>query len=401
MTAYVEILRHPRMAALLGAALIARLPFGINGLAIVLFLREETGSFSVAGAVAGSLALGAGVGAPFMGRVVDRHGPRMLLPLAAGNATGIVTLFALGSSNASAVVLMATALLTGFLYPPSPSVLRARFPELLHDRPELVQSAYALDSVLLELSFVGGPLLVAVVVAAVGPGEALLFSAAAVLTGVTVFVSALPSDGHLGLRGHGAGGLLGVLRAPGISTLVVTMFPIGFALGSLEVSVPAFSHDEGRPELAGVLLALWAVASAAGGLVYGARRSRSPLAVVHQRLTILLPLGFAAPLLAFSIPMMALMLVPAGVLIAPIIATRNQLANEAAPPGTKTEALTWPLTALVAGLASGAAAGGALIDSSGWHAAVLAAVVAAAVGGLVATVRRGTLRTALAAAQSS
>jgi predicted MFS family arabinose efflux permease len=399
MTAYLEILRHPRMATLLGAALIARLPFGINGLAIVLFLREQTGSFSVAGAVAGSLALGAGFGAPFMGRVVDRRGPRMLLPLAAGNATGIVTLFVLGSSNAPAGVLMATALLTGFLYPPSPSVLRARFPELLQDRPDLVLSAYALDSVLLELSFVCGPLLVAAVVAAVGPGEALLFSAAAVLTGVTVFVSALPADGHQGLRGH-VGGLLGVLRAPGISTLVLTMFPIGFALGSLEVSVPAFSHDEGRPELAGVLLAIWAIASAVGGLVYGARRTRSPLAVVHQRLTILLPLGFAAPLLASSIPMMALLLVPAGVLIAPIIATRNQLANEAAPPGTKTEALTWPLTALVAGLASGAAAGGALIDTSGWHAAVLAAVLGAAAGGLIATARRASLRTALAAAQS-
>jgi predicted MFS family arabinose efflux permease len=266
---------------------------------------------------------------------------------------------------------------------------------LLREKPELVQSAYALDSVLLELAFVGGPLLVAVIMTAIGPGAALVLSAGAVLTGVTIFVSALPPDRDIEVH-EDVRGLLGVLRTPGIATLVLTMFPVGFALGSLEVSVPAFSHDESRPELAGVLLAVWSISSAAGGLVYGVRPWRSPLAVIHHRLTLLLPLAFVPPLFASSIPVMALMLVPAGVLIAPIIATRNELASEAAPPGTKTEALTWPLTALVAGLSSGAALGGVLIDSSGWHAAVGAAVIGAGMAGAIATARRDSLRAALA-----
>ena len=316
--------------------------------------------------------------------------------MACGNATGLLTILALGSSGAPAAVLMAIAALTGFSYPPSPSVLRARFPDLLRDRPDLVQSAYALDSVLLELAFVGGPLLVALMVTIIGPGAALAVSAAAVLTGVAIFVSALPDERHEVAR-EDVRGLLGVLRVPGITTLVLTMFPVGFAFGALEVSVPAFSLEESRPELAGVLLAIWAIASAVGGFVYGVRPRRSPLAVVHHRLTLLLPLAFVPPLLAPSIPVMALMLIPAGVLIAPIIATRNELASATAPPGTKTEALTWPLTALVAGLSSGAAIGGVLIDSSGWHAAVLAAVVGAAAGATIATARRGTLRAALAA----
>src|SRR5918992_559846 len=102
MSVYMRILRHPRMAALYGAALVARLPIGINGLAVVLFLREETGSFAVPGAVAGGLALGMGVGAPFMGRLVDRLGARVLLPLALGNAAGILSLLALGHAGAPA-----------------------------------------------------------------------------------------------------------------------------------------------------------------------------------------------------------------------------------------------------------------------------------------------------------
>jgi predicted MFS family arabinose efflux permease len=395
MAAYVELLKDRRIATLMGATLVARLPVGINGLAIVLFLREETGSFATAGAVAGALMLGLGIGAPIMARVVDRRGFRILLLLAAGNATGLLGIVALGSSGAPTAVLMAIAALTGFSFPPSPSVLRARFPELLREKPELVQPAYALDSVLLELAFVGGPLLVAVIMTAIGPGAALVLSAGAVLTGVTIFVSALPPDRDTEVH-EDFRGLLGVLRTPGIATLVLTMFPVGFALGSLEVSVPAFSHDESHPELAGVLLAIWSIASAAGGFVYGVRPRRWPLAVLHQRLTLLLPLAFVPPLLAPSIPVMALMLIPAGILIAPIIATRNELASTTAPPGTKTEALTWPLTALVAGLSAGAAAGGVLIENSGWHAAVGAAVVGAAIGGMIATARRGTLRAALA-----
>jgi predicted MFS family arabinose efflux permease len=400
MNQYLRILRHPGMATLLGAAMVARLPFSINALGIVLFLREQTGEFSAAGAVAGAMALGAGCGAPVMGRIVDRRGSRVLLLLAAGNATGVLSLLALGSSDAPLPLLMAVAFVAGFSYPPSPSVLRARFPELLGDQPELVPSAYALDSVLLELSFVCGPLLVAAVVATVGPGAALVLSAASVVGGVAVFVAALPPDEHPIGHVH-ARSLLSVLRAPGISTLVMTMVPVGFAIGSMQVSLPAFTHDESHPELAGVLLATWSISAACGGFVYGLRQTGPDLAVLHHRLTLMLPLALLLPLMAPSIPVMALLLMPAGSLIAPIIATRNQLASEAAPPGTKTEALTWPLTALVAGLSSGTALGGILIDSGSWRTAIFAGVLGAAAASVIATTRRTSLRAAVATARSS
>jgi MFS family permease len=399
MSAYARILRHPRMAGLFAAALVARLPVGINGLAVVLFLREQTGSFSVPGAVAGGLALGIGLGAPFMGRLVDRLDARVLLPLAAGHASGLLALVGLGYADAPALLLVATAVATGAMYPPSPSVLRARFPELLRQEPALVPAAYALDSVLLEVTFVCAPLIVVVAVALLGAGAALVVSATTVLLGVTAFVWLLPADEPLGGRAEDTG-LLGVLRAPGIRTLVMTMLPVGFAIGALEVAVPAFSHAESRAELAGVLLATWSLGSAAGGLVYGARVRRTSLSLVHMRLTLLLPLGFLPLLIAPSMTAMALLLIPAGVFIAPIIASRNELASRAAPAGTKTEALTWPLTALVGGIALGAAAGGALIDGSGWRAAALAAVLGAAVGGLVATARRETLQAAVAPAST-
>jgi len=91
---------------------------------------------------------------------------------------------------------------------------------------------------------------------------------------------------------------------------------------------------------------------------------------------------------------MGLLVVLAGLPIAPLIATRNELAGVVALPGSETEAFTWPLTALVAGVALGAAVSGALADGPGWQASVLAAVVASALGALVTVGRRATLRPA-------
>jgi MFS family permease len=392
---YLAVLRAGRIGWLELATLIGRLPIGISGLAVVLFLKEETGSFAPGGAVAGGMALGIGIGAPLMGRWVDRRGTGVLMLLAAGHAAGILGLIVLGKAHAPTAALVADAVLTGAAFPPSPSVMRARFPQLLRDHPHLMQSAYALDSVLLEISFVSAPLLVAVVVAVLDPAAALSLGAVAVIAGTAMFVSLLPKDceppPHDGERD-----VLGPLRSPGIRALVITMLPVGFGIGAVEVSLPAFSEAEGHRELAGILLATWSIGSAIGGFTYGVRPRAMSVARAHLRFTMLLPLGFLPALLAPSMVAMALLIVPAGLFIAPIIATRNELASTIAPPGTATEALTWPLTTLVGGIAIGAAVGGALADAEGWRAVLVAAVVAAGMGAAVATSRRATLAAATA-----
>ncbi len=92
---YLEILRTPTVARLFGASLLARLPMGINGLAIVLLVQAETGSFGAAGAASGALALGTGLGAPLTARLIDTRGPRALLSLAAGCSAGLIAVIVL------------------------------------------------------------------------------------------------------------------------------------------------------------------------------------------------------------------------------------------------------------------------------------------------------------------
>ena len=105
MKRYADILRSPHVAALVASALLARLPIGINALAIVLYLREQTGSFAIAGAVSGMLAAGSGFGAPIQGRLVDRIGARrVLLPLAVVHAVALGAIVALTELGAPSSV---------------------------------------------------------------------------------------------------------------------------------------------------------------------------------------------------------------------------------------------------------------------------------------------------------
>jgi MFS family permease len=177
-----------------------------------------------------------------------------------------------------------------------------------------------------------------------------------------------------------------------VRTLVLTMLPVGIAFGILEITLTAFATHEGHRDLAGLLLTAWALASAAGGIVYGARPRRGSASDAHLRIALVLPLGLLPLLLATSPATMALLVLPAGIFIAPLLATRNELAGQVAPPGTEIEAYTWPLTAIIAGIAAGAGIAGAIVDAAGWRAAAATAVGFAVVGSVLALTRRGTLR---------
>jgi MFS family permease len=381
------------MARLYSAMIVARMPIGIDGLALVLFLRHEGRSFGVAGATAGAMALGNALGAPVAARLIDRLGARVLAALAVVHSAGLGVVIALGVSGAPFALLLPVTFLVGGALPPISSVLRAAYNTLLAHERRLIPSAFALEAVLTEFVFVLGPLGTAALVWLVSAAAALVFSAFCCIVGAAWFLAELPRE-IVDRRLERDPGLswAGALRAPGMQTIVIAMVPVGFAFGAIEVTLPAFADEEGNRQLAGVLIAIWSIGSAVGGLLYGARPRLLPLRTMHLWSAAFVPLGMASLALASTPVAMGFLVILAGLPIAPLIATRNELAGVVALPGSETEAFTWPLTALVSGVALGAAAAGALADGSGWRAGVLAAVVMSAAGALVSVGRRGTLR---------
>jgi len=389
---YAAVLRAPHVAALIAATVLARFPIGINALAVVLYVKAERGSFAVAGVVAGALAAGSGLGAPVQGRLVDAFGQRrVLVPLAVVHAAALGALVASTEAGASTPVLVACGLVAGFAIPPTSSVLRSMWPTLLREQPELVQAAYALDSVMIELIFIAGPLLTALIAMLLSPQAALAVSAACVMVGTAAFTALPPSRAVQPQRDRPPAGLLGALSSPGVRTLVLTSLPAGIGIGICEVALPAFSDASGEAAMAGLLLACWSLGSVIGGLTYGALPNRPPLDRVHIVVTALLPISLLPMAAAPSVLVMALLVLPGGLFVAPLLATRNELVGWVAPAGARTEAYTWPLTAFVGGIAIGSALAGVIVEETSWRTAFLAAGAIAALGTAVAVARRGTV----------
>jgi MFS family permease len=386
---YADILRAPHVLALVASSLLARLPIGINALAIVLYLRQETGSFAVAGAVSGSLALGSGIGAPVQGRLVDRIGARrVLMPVAVVHAVALGAVVGFTELGAPTVVLLMCGFVAGFAIPPTSSVLRASWTDLVE--PRLHQAAYALDSTMVELIFITGPLLTAIIAGLTNPAGALIVSAIAVITGTAIF-TALPATRNFRRDDSGERHWLGALSSPGVRALVFASVPTGVGIGMLEVGIPAFSRAEGAAAAAGALLAIWSFGSGIGGLLYGTLPRRGGVQGMHLLVAGLMPLTLLPLAFAPSVWVMALLVIPAGCCIAPLLATRNELVGGVAPSGMRIEAYTWPITAFVGGIAAGAALAGALVEGPGWRVAFLVAAGFALVGALLAVAWRRTV----------
>jgi MFS family permease len=389
---YLTILRIPYVGAMLGSSWVGRLPVGIEGLAFVLYMRTERGSYALAGAVAGAAAAGGGLGLPIAGRLIDRLGRRpVLVPAALLHAASLLALVGLTRAGAPAAALVACAVLSGATIPPLSSVMRSLWPALLHERPDLLRTAFALDSVAVELMFTVGPLLTAAAIALFAPEAALFLACALVVLGTVVFVTRPPARDEARSEEREPHPL-GALRSPGLQTLVFTTLPIGFCLGSIEVTLPAFSDEQGVRELAGLLLAVWSMGSVVGGLLYGARRTEGSSSGDYLLLAAILPFAYVPIALApSSFVVMLVLVIPAGAAIAPLLASGNQLVGDVALPGARTEAYAWPVTALVAGLAAGNAVAGAIVESADWRAAIVVAIAVGILGGAVAFMRRSTL----------
>ena len=157
---YAAILRTRHVAPLLAASMLARLPFGMFALALVLYMAEERGSFAIAGLVDGAFGVGAAIGGPLQSRAIDRFGQgRVMLPLALADVAATASLIGLTESGAPTAALVVCALVGGFTIPNIGAALRTLWPELLRRRDELLPAAFALDSVAIEVLFTLGPLI--------------------------------------------------------------------------------------------------------------------------------------------------------------------------------------------------------------------------------------------------
>jgi MFS family permease len=387
---YLELLRIPGVTPLLLAAFVARLPYGLFALALILLLRAQGLDYAAIGIVTAASGLSVGVSAPVFGRLIDRVGQtRVLLTTAVLGAATEVALVVAALSGGGTLLLALLALAGGLTIPPVSSSLRTLLPGLVgRDR---LDTAFAFDALQLEGVFITGPLLAAGIATLVSPAAAVL-TAAAMQTVGALGVAATTASRRWRPAEREPGAIrAGALSNPGLRTLVAALSITAISLGVLEIGIPAFAEQEGSRSDAGWLFALWGAGSLVGGLWYGARQWRSATSRRFLFVATVLALGLAPLPFADSLTAFALLVPVAGLGLAPSTAVCYLLVGELAPEGALTEAYAWQIVAYVSGSALGAWLGGVVVDEVGVTTALACAPAAAAVGLLVAVAGRRSL----------
>ncbi len=386
---YRSLLNIPHARAFVLAGFVGRLPMSMRALGCVLMVSELTGSYGLAGATAGILTLAQAASSPQLGRLVDRRGQRpVLVASLAFHTVGTIVLVAATQSTAPAWLLFLSAAVAGAAALPLGSLVRSRWSALVGDSPDL-EKAYALESSLDEAIYVVGPLIVTALALGVAPSAGLLGALVLTAAGSLALAAQSRTEPTANAeRDHTEGR---AIRSPGLRVLVAALVGVGAIFGAVDVAMVAFAEEAGSPGVVGPLLALFAVGSLVAGLTYGARSWHTPL---HRRFLLsLVGLcgGTGLIALAYSIPLMALAVVIAGVAIAPTLIAGFGLAQKLAPPWALTEGLNWVSTALTVGAAAGAWSAGWVADQSGSRTAFLVAVIAGGIATLMATMWRSRL----------
>ncbi len=371
---YTALLQPRDLRATFAVSILGRLPIGITGLAILLLVQISSGSFALGGLASGCYVAGLAALAPVVGRLIDRYGPRAaLLASAVLFPSALVCLVLAVRADFGAAALFALSAAAGAAFPPISVCMRTYLKRRFADDVQLA-AAYSVESVLIELIFIVGPMLVALFVALASPATAVLFAGASGLAGSILF---LRSPALLGWRiEHRARtSLLGPLGERGFIPLIAVILAYSTAFGLMEIGITAYATERAQPALAGVLLGLMSVGSAVGGLAYGSRTWGIPLTHQFAGALGLMGTGLAVLTLRWNPWAFSLWCVLAGIIMAPALIMQAMLVAKTAPPEYSTEAFTWSTSALLSGVGIGLAGGGALLELYDSRAALGAAAV--------------------------
>jgi MFS family permease len=399
---YLRILRLPGALSFSAAGFVARMPMSMFGLGTVLLIAAVTGRYGLAGAVAAVGSVGYAVAAPQFARLTDRFGQRrVLLPQVSVFALATVGLMVLAETGAPLALVAVSGTIAGATMPSMGPMVRARWSELLAGGAGL-HTAFSLESVVDEFIFVVGPVIVTLLATDLYPAAGVAAAMLLGLAGTILFTAQRRSEPAVrpravrtapaGRRQRGA---------PSLVTLVPVYWLLGAMFAGIELSTVAFAKQQGHAQLAGVVLGVYALGSAVGGLWYGTRRWRSPLEGRFAVTLAFMAAGVATFAFQSGLSTLFGVIFLAGLAIAPTLIAGYSLIDRQAPPARRTECMTWLSSAISVGVATGSPLAGHLIDLHGarWGYALAAGCGAAAVATCLAGI--GRLRPVLLSAEET
>ncbi|MDF8263473.1 MFS transporter [Luteipulveratus flavus] len=392
---YRRVLAVAQTRRILLIAFLLRIPIMGAGVLLTLHVTGSLGrSWTDAGLVSGAATVAIAVSGPWRGRLLDRIGlRRVVLPsmLVSGTCWAVAPFVGYWE-------LLGLATVAGLFVVPTFSIIRQA---LIVAVPESDRrTVLSLDGVVVELSFMVGPLL-GVWLTTLVPTRWVLFGiemisviVAGVLWWMNPPLRSAESDladavaDALPRRAWFGPGFLGVCAAAAAATVVLTGSDVGV--------VAALQEWDAVPQL-GLVLLLWGLGSIVGGLLYGAMsRPLPPFLLLAGLSATTVPMAFAS-----SVWALAGLSFVAGLLCAPTVTSTVDAVSRIVPQAARGEAMGWHGSFMTAGSAIGAPLGGVFIDRAGFGGGFVSVSViglAVALAGLWTVRLRSRLRRRLALA---
>ena len=402
LTPYREVLAAPGVRRLVLFSILFRIPSLATGVALTLHVVTTLGrGYAEAGLVGTAFTLATALGQPVRGRAVDRVGLRRAIAPA---LVAVAVMYAV-IPFVGFWVLLPVIFVCSLVPLPIFTVTRQSLSAMVPVSQR--RTAFALDSMGVELSFMAGPALGVLAATRFATTTALMVIGALVVgSGVSLMIFNPPTRaGDAGGReaaaeqpasegqevpatGLGSGDRARIRWSPALAIAVAAAVSATVVLAGTDVSIVAFARAHHSLSWTGGVFITWGLGSILGALVYGAMRRPVPILWLVLMLgTLTIPIGLTP-----NMALLAIAILPAAAACAPVItATANAMA-ELVPERALGEAMGWHASALTAGTALGAPLAGAAMDRygpwSGFATVGLAGALLAASGFVVTGLAR-------------
>jgi len=363
---YREVLALPGFRVLMLVALVARIPVVAAPVTLTLYVLDLGRGYAAAGTVGAAITVASAIGAPLLGRLVDRRSLRTALGITLAVEAGFWAV----APSLGYVPLLVAAIILGLFTIPVFSIVRQSVAALVPE--EQRRPAYALDSMAVELSFMVGPAAAVFLVTHTSPATAMYtVGAAIVVAGAILYALNPPVRGAAEAASPQRVERRSWLRPRFVAVLIISAATTA-VLAATDLALIAELRAVDKLSWVGVVLAAWGAYSMIGGFVYGAVHRSLPTAALLALLgACTIPVG-----LVDGVGWLILVLIPAGALCAPTLASAADAVSRLVPAGARGEAMGLHNSALTLGLGTGAPLTGAVIDNHGpaWGFVVVGAV---------------------------
>ena len=354
---FKHVLVLPRVRPLALLLFFARMPPAATGVILTLHVAVTLDKgYGAAGLVGAAGTVGMGLGAPLMGKLIDSRGLRSMLAVSVTASAA----FWLVAPLMSYWTLLVSSFAVGLLGVPMMSIGRQIITALVPESRRRI--ALSIDSISVELSFMGGPALGVLVATKVSTNAALIAIGLSILAVGVVLYWANPPMVHEDEVVDGPQPkIFEWLRGRLVGVFIVCVGAT-VCLGGMEVSAIASLEHIGKQSWLGVVFFAMCAASIIGGLVYGGvKRVPSVLVLLVLMAALEIPVGLGDG----NVLLLCLLLVPMNLMCAPLIAASGEHISKLAPPTARGLALGLQGSAFTLGNAIGQPLAGVAIDRGG------------------------------------